>query len=218
MRLGFSYVGLIYLIMLFVPNIIWTKHKPKDYDQYVGNENRLLLTLERIGEVLVSGIALVFTDFNLRSCHLWLVWLGVSFALMVLYEIFWVRYFRSKKEMSDFYSSILKIPVAGATLPVAAFFLLGIYGQNALMMLSSVILGVGHIGIHLAHRNEVCGRPKKRPMVLRILRGIAVVLLVAVFGVISSVIAAGRFVLRDRVVDGEQEILAEARKVLSQIR
>ena len=161
LRLGFSYVGLIYLIMLFVPNIIWTKHKPKDYDQYVGNENRLLLTLERIGEVLVSGIALVFTDFNLRSCHLWLVWLGVSFALMVLYEIFWVRYFRSKKEMSDFYSSILKIPVAGATLPVAAFFLLGIYGQNAPMMLSSVILGVGHIGIHLAHRNEACGRTVK---------------------------------------------------------
>ena len=161
LRLGFSYVGLIYLIMLFVPNIIWTKHKPKDYDQYVGNENRLLLTLERIGEVLVSGIALVFTDFNLRSCHLWLVWLGVSFALMVLYEIYWVRYFSSKKEMSDFYSSILKIPVAGATLPVAAFFLLGIYGQNALMMLSSVILGVGHIGIHLAHRNEVCGRAVK---------------------------------------------------------
>ena len=161
MQFGFSYVGLVFLIMLMVPNLLWTKHKPKDYDQYVGNENRLLLTLERIGEVLVSGIALVFTDFNLRSCHLWLVWLGVSFALMVLYEIFWVRYFRSKKEMSDFYSSILKIPVAGATLPVAAFFLLGIYGQNALMMLSSVILGVGHIGIHLAHRNEACGRTVK---------------------------------------------------------
>ena len=68
MRLGFSYVGLIYLVMLFVPNIIWTKHQPKDYDKYVGNENRILLTLERIGEVLVSGIALVFSDFILRSC------------------------------------------------------------------------------------------------------------------------------------------------------
>ena len=154
MRFGFSYVGLIYLVMLFVPNIIWTKHQPKDYDKYVGNENRLLLTLERIGEVLVSGIALVFSDFNLRSCHLWLLWLGVSFALMVLYEIFWVRYFRSGKEMSDFYSSILKIPVAGATLPVAAFFLLGIYGENFPMIFSSVILGIGHIGIHLAHRKE----------------------------------------------------------------
>ena len=35
--------------------------------------------------------------------------------------------------------------------------------------------------------------------------------------VISSVIARGRFVMRDRVVEGEKEILAEARKVLRQI-
>ena len=190
MRFGFSYVGLIYLVMLFVPNIIWTKHQPKDYEKYVGNENKLLLTLERIGEVLVSGIALVFSDFNLRSCHLWLLWLGVSFALMVLYEVFWVRYFRSEKEMSDFYSSILKIPVAGATLPVAAFFLLGFYGENILMIVSSVILGIGHIGIHLAHRNEACGKPEKKSfIVVRILKGIAVFVPVTVFAGISAVIA-----------------------------
>ena len=36
--------------------------------------------------------------------------------------------------------------------------------------------------------------------------------------VISSVIAAGRFVMRDRKVEGEEEILAGARKVLSQIQ
>ena len=38
---GFSYMGLIFLLMLFIPNIIWTKHKPKDYEQYVVNENKL---------------------------------------------------------------------------------------------------------------------------------------------------------------------------------
>ena len=189
MRLGFSYVGLLYLIMLFVPNIIWTKHRPKDYDKYVGNENKLLLALERVGEVLVSAIALVFADFNLRPFNLWSLWLGLSFALMALYEIFWARYFRSEKTMADFYSGILKIPVAGATLPVAAFFLLGIYGQNAPMILSSVILGVGHIGLHLAHRNEVSGKPKKKMIVLRMFRGIAAALLAAVFGVIFAVIA-----------------------------
>lgn len=189
MRLGFSYVGLIYLVMLFVPNIIWTKHQPKDYDKYIGNENKLLLTLERIGEVLVSGIALVFSDFNLRNCHLWLLWLGVSFAMMVLYEVFWVRYFRSKKEMSDFYSSILKIPVAGATLPVVAFFLLGIYGENILMIVFSIILGIGHIGIHLAHRNEVCGKPQKKQIIVRILKTVGAVLLAGVFGLIAAVIA-----------------------------
>ena len=189
MRFGFSYVGLLYLVMLFVPNILWTKHKPKDYDLYVGHENKLLLTLERIGEVLVSGLALVFSDFNLRPWNAWSLWLAVSFVLMVLYEIFWVRYFRSPKTMADFYSSLFKIPVAGATLPVAAFFLLGIYGSNFPMILSSVILGIGHIGIHLAHRKEVCGSKPKKHIALRILRTVGAVLLIAVFGVISAVIA-----------------------------
>ena len=39
--------------------------------------------------------------------------------------------------------------------PVAAFFLLGVYGRNIPMTASSVMLGVGHIGIHLAHAAAV---------------------------------------------------------------
>lgn len=34
MHFGFSYVGLIYLIMLMVLNIIWTKKQPKSYEKY----------------------------------------------------------------------------------------------------------------------------------------------------------------------------------------
>ena len=35
---GFSYIGLIFLLMLMLPNIIWSKNKPKGYDKYVKNE------------------------------------------------------------------------------------------------------------------------------------------------------------------------------------
>ena len=155
MHFGFSYVGFVYLIMLMTPNMLWTKNKPKDYDKYVGNENKVLLAFERVGEVLVSAVAMVFSDFNLRSWTPWSLWLVVSFVLMLLYEVFWVRYFKSEKTMADFYSSLFGVPVAGATLPVAAFFLLGIYGRNILMIVSTVILGIGHIGIHLDHAREI---------------------------------------------------------------
>ena len=74
---------------------------------------------------------------------------------MVLYEIYWIRYFKSKKTMRDFYSSLLGIPVAGATLPVMAFLLLGLYGKNIFLILSVIILGIGHIGIHLNHWKEL---------------------------------------------------------------
>ena len=48
MHFGFSYIGLIFLLMLFIPNIIWSKNKPKDYGKYVKNENKVLLLFERI--------------------------------------------------------------------------------------------------------------------------------------------------------------------------
>jgi hypothetical protein len=57
--------------------------------------------------------------------------------------------------MKDFYSSILGIPVAGATLPVLAFLLLAVYGKNIILGVSVLILGIGHIGIHLMHLREI---------------------------------------------------------------
>ena len=36
-HLGFSYIGLIFLLMLFIPNIIWTRKNHKDIFQEVNN-------------------------------------------------------------------------------------------------------------------------------------------------------------------------------------
>ena len=79
MHFGFSYVGLVYLVMLMLPNLIWTKNQPTDYEKYARNENKVLL----------------------------------------------------------------------------AFLLLAIYGKNIILGIAVVILGIGHIGIHLMHRREI---------------------------------------------------------------
>lgn len=155
MEFGFSYVGLIYLIMLMVPNIIWSRNLPEGYAEHAGNEDRRLLIMERIGEVSVSCIVLIFSDFNIRTDSPWCVWLPVSFAFMVMYELYWIRYFRSSRTMADMYSSFMGIPVAGATLPVIAFGLLAVYGLNPILGIAVLILGIGHIGIHVNHRREI---------------------------------------------------------------
>ena len=154
---GFSYVGLFYLVLLFLPNLIWTRNKPKGYDSQ--SESPVLAAFERMGEVCTTCCALVFSDFNLRPWSAWSLWLLVSLLLMALYEAWWVRYFRSPKRQADFYSSLLGIPVAGATLPVLAFLLLGIYGRVIWMVLSAIILAIGHIGIHLQHHRRLEGKP-----------------------------------------------------------
>lgn len=150
---GFSYVGLIFLLLLFLPNLVWTKNMPQGYT--AAGESKVLQALERIGEVLTCCCALLFSDFNLRqwSARSW--WLVAAVACMVLYELWWIRYFRSPRRLEDFYSGILGIPLAGATLPVAAFFLLGLYGRVIWMLLSAAILGVGHIGVHLQHKRKL---------------------------------------------------------------
>ena len=152
---GFSYIGFIFLLMLMIPNIIWSKNQPKDYDKYVKNENKVLLLFERIGEMLVTCLFLIFSDLNINKISNWSSILLIAFIIMILYEIYWIKYFKSNKTMKDMYSSLLGIPVAGATLPVLAFLLLGIYGKNIFLIMATIILGIGHIGIHLNHRKEV---------------------------------------------------------------
>lgn len=85
---------------------------------------------------------------------MWSIVLVLAVILMILYEIYWIRYFKSNKTMKDFYSSLLGIPVAGATLPVMAFWLLGLYGRNIFLIGATIILGIGHIGIHWNHTKE----------------------------------------------------------------
>ncbi len=187
---GFSYVGLIYLFMLFIPNFFWTKYQPKDYEKYVQNENKFLQILERIGEVLVCCFVLIFSDFNIRFDSFWFICLPLSFCLMLLYEVYWIRYFKSEKTMSDFYRSLCMIPVAGATLPVFAFFLLGIYGGNIFLIIATLILGIGHIGIHWNHYKEISESRKKKNILLRIVQWI--IIFICIYNFVPILIVIGR--------------------------
>lgn len=155
MSFGFSFIGLIFLVMLFVPNIIWTRNKPLDYDKYVLQENKVLLTLERIGEATVSFLMLINDDMKLLKDDPSYIWLILTFVVMILYEIFWIRYFHSEKKMQDFYSSILGIPVAGASLPVIGVLLMSVFRKSIVLFIAGIILGIGHIGIHLEHRSQI---------------------------------------------------------------
>ena len=44
--------------------------------------------------------------------------------------------------------------LAGASLPAAAFFLLGIYGRAWRKLPGSEVLGIGHTGVHQGYRRE----------------------------------------------------------------
>ncbi len=162
-RIGFSHIGMLFLMMLFIPNMIWAKHQPKDYENYVKNENKVLLLFEKTGEVLVTLLAFIFPALNpvfyaapygmIFPARIY--YLVLACVCMLLYEGYWIRYFKSEKTMKDMYRDFAGVPLAGATLPVMAFALLAVYSQNLLLLIAVVVLGVGHIGIHYQHFKEV---------------------------------------------------------------
>ncbi|MFL0247101.1 hypothetical protein [Candidatus Clostridium stratigraminis] len=152
-HLGFSYVGFIYLLMLWIPNTFWSKRRPVDYD--TSKENKILLFFERAGQVCCTLSILIFSDFNIRAFSPWSLWLVLSFLLMLLYEFYWIRYFINEPTEENFYRSFCGIPVPGASLPVMAFLLLGIYGKVIWLIMSAILIGIGHIGIHLQHLKAI---------------------------------------------------------------
>ena len=117
--------------------------------------DEVLLVFEKVGQVCVTCMALVFSNFYIHRWSARSCWLILAVILMILYKCQWIRYFKSTKTLKDFYSSFYGIPVVGATLPVVAFFFLGVYGKVIWLMVSVIILEIGHIGIHLQHLREI---------------------------------------------------------------
>ena len=156
MQLGFSIAGVVFLAMLFIPNILWARNQPEGYDELSKNENRALLALERIGEVAATCVAVVFVCPKGYALP-WLLWLVAALACMLLYEIAWARFFR-KGDLDSMYRPLGPIPVPLASLPVAALALLGVWCQSPVTVAVAATLGIGHIGIHLGHLHELSGR------------------------------------------------------------
>lgn len=145
---GFSWVGLAFLLALFVPNIVWAAFaKPTDYNPDA--EDRTLRVFERVGQIATTTLAVVTTGADPGSWTAWSWWLVAAVALLVAYEITWIRYFTSTRTAIDFTRNLLGIRVPLASLPVAAFLLLGVYERSFWLILAVAVLAVGHIGLHL---------------------------------------------------------------------
>lgn len=89
--------------------------------------------MSSVGQVAVSTALVFFSALNPKVMVLddglyfeWkiIIWM-MALTLMILYECYWMKYFKSSKTMKDYYSSFMGFPLAGATLPVMAVFIIG---------------------------------------------------------------------------------------------
>lgn len=152
---GFSYIGLSFLLLLIIPNIVWSRHQPKNYIQYAKQEKISLRILERVGEVAISCLLVICKNFNIYQFSMKIIFLLLAYICMIFYEICWIRYFKSKQTMFHFYYPFLGMPIPLAILPIGSFVMLSLYGNNIYFMIATLLFGIGHIGIHLQHYQQI---------------------------------------------------------------
>ena len=162
-KIGFSVTGLMILLMIFIPKILQIRTvKTADSNKHAAEKNRLLLILERVGEVTLTVSLLIFKSvdphikINPEGVYFdWILVLWIAaFVLLILYECYWIRFYVKKKNGKYLYSSFAGYPVAGATLPVIAVLLIGIYSGNLVLIAVSIIFGTGLIGNHVILANS----------------------------------------------------------------
>ncbi|MEI9938578.1 MAG: hypothetical protein WDO69_15280 [Pseudomonadota bacterium] len=151
---AFSPLGITYLAMLFVPNALWARLRSPEAAPTSSKENSLLLALERVGQVATTVAALVSPGSE-PAGPARLTCLGASLVAMVLYELSWLRYFRTDRTARTLYRSLGPVPLPLAVLPVLGFLLLAVYEVHPLLLAAVVVLGVGHVSIHSQHARSL---------------------------------------------------------------
>ncbi len=85
---SFSSLGVLFLLLVLIPNACWCFKKPKD--DTAERENRWLQTCEQLGQVLTTIALLIDGNLNWHGWSNRCWWLILASCFILLYEWFWV--------------------------------------------------------------------------------------------------------------------------------
>lgn len=156
----FSPLGVAYLCLLFIPNILWARRQRASPKVAAARESPVLALFERVGQAMTTMAAVVEPAARHAGPArvMCLMCLMVSIVAIALYEVAWLQYFRAPIGSASIYSKLGPIPQPLAILPVLGFSLLALYQEHWVLVVSVLTLGVGHIGIHVVHARELRGQ------------------------------------------------------------
>lgn len=131
-----SVFGLVLVILLLLPNIVYAI-KVKDQKNLC--TNRFMNILEQVGRygcmfLMVFNIGIA--EFGFGSVGAFLIYLFGNVILMLAYWLFWMLFFNKKSNGKQ---------IALAIIPTCLFLLNGITMRHYLLVLFSIIFGIGHI-------------------------------------------------------------------------
>lgn len=136
--------GLIIMILIMIPNIIFALKEKNFENKY---KNRLIEIIEQIGRFASMGLMvfnLPFLDYGYWFHNGESIYFITTSVLASLYCFIWFLFFRK---------ATLEKAMCLALIPTFIFLLSGIMQGKVLLLISSILFGIGHI-IITYHNNR----------------------------------------------------------------
>ncbi|MCR4662200.1 MAG: hypothetical protein K5765_09430 [Clostridia bacterium] len=141
----FNYYGLGIVVLIMIPNIIYSIKKK---DEFIKSNSRLLNILEQVGRYgsisfMIFNIPYTYFGFFFGSGLL--VYLITNGVLILSYEIIWAICWNKYKKFKTYILSII---------PSIIFVFSGIILLNIPLILVSIIFAISHITISINSINK----------------------------------------------------------------
>ncbi|MDD7227232.1 MAG: hypothetical protein PUH85_02420 [Firmicutes bacterium] len=135
----FNYFGVIFIIVLLLPNIYASIFKKELFVNKF--DDRLLIKLENIGRYLcmilmVINIQDLYGGF--KSVEAFVAYLGINIILLGLYYIVWFIFYK--------FNNIYKNMILGI-IPSLMFIISGILQNHLLLIISGIVFAYAHLKI-----------------------------------------------------------------------
>jgi len=154
--MSINILGFMLLCAVMLPNIAFLIWKPVDQKPV---KSSIWDILEHIGRIA----SMIFLCFDLgkpylstvfASKGLFIAWVISTSLITGLYIGIWMRYFLCGRTVELCYKSFF-IPMPLVILPVLDFLITGILGANLALIISSILLGIGHIMVSLSTKKQL---------------------------------------------------------------
>lgn len=146
----FNYYGLVIMVILMIPNIIYAAtHKNEFASSY---NNKIVIIAEQISRYCCFGLMIFnipYTYFNFWFNHAFIVYLSVNGCLCFLYLLFWILLWNKKGKLKALSLSII---------PSSIFIFSGITLASIPLIVFAIIFSANHILI--SYKNAVNNNKK----------------------------------------------------------
>lgn len=152
--MGFSFFGLIIVILIIIPNIIYMlKFPPKNVPRNLIEPNIIYTILERTGQIGCLTLLVITPDnFQFKSS---ILLISLIMICIVIYYGLWIRYIVKGQQYMYLWKPFYIIPIPLAILPIIIFLIVSILNKSILISLVTIIFAIGHITISLNNYKQV---------------------------------------------------------------